>query len=194
MHALKFGIRWRIARPCTVARLRMRTGLRPGRLSLCQESTQLQTHELECSINISATISVAMVGLSLTHADAENTYPAAHSLGTWSAAAVLNENAISNIAVWLLVRPANSPDFELGQASPRFTQDSMHQPGFAPTVFNFKLSPSANIPTVTLLPSSLSGCAGPLATQHGVNNDLRGVSCSLVHSPSAPLETHLSCL
>ena len=84
------------------------------------------------------TVSVAMVGLSLTHADAENTYPAAHSLGTWSAASVLNGIAISNITCWLLVRPANAPDFELGQASPRFTQDSLRQPGFAPTVFNFK--------------------------------------------------------
>ena len=55
-------------------------------------------------------------------------------------------------------------------------------------------SPSANTPVVTRLPSNLCGCAGPLATRHGVNNDLRGVSCSLIHSPSPPLDIHLSCL
>ena len=59
-------------------------------------------------------------------------------------------------------------------------------PGSRQPSSSLNFSPSANTPIVIRFPSNLSGCAGPLATRHGVNSDLRGVSCSLVHYPSAP--------
>ena len=73
-------------------------------------------------------------------------------------------------------------------------QDKWAFPGSLQLSWTSNFSPSGLIPTVTLVLSSLSGCAGPRATLHGVNKDFRGVQCILVHSPSAPRDDHLSCL
>ena len=67
-------------------------------------------------------------------------------------------------------------------------------PGSLQLSWTSNFLPSELIPTVSLILSSLSGCAGPRATRHGVNSDFLGVQWTLIHSPSAPRDDHLSCL